>query len=36
MTTLFDLGFGASIFFALALAVFFFVTRTPRSPAAHP
>ena len=31
MTTLFDLGFGASIFFALALAVFFFVTRTPRA-----
>ena len=31
MTALFDLTFGASIFFALALAVFFFVTRTPRA-----
>jgi tight adherence protein C len=31
MTALFNLTFGASIFFALALAVFFFVTRTPRA-----
>src|SRR5208283_3369779 len=31
MTALFNLAFGASIFFALALAVFFFVTRTPRA-----
>jgi tight adherence protein C len=31
MTALFNLTFCASIFFALALAVFFFVTRTPRA-----
>src|SRR5208283_5867487 len=31
MTALFNLTFGASIFFALTLAVFFFVTRTPRA-----
>ena len=31
MTALFKLTFGASIFFALALPVFFFVTRTPRA-----
>ena len=31
MTVLFNLTFGAAIFFALALAVFFFFTRIPRA-----
>jgi tight adherence protein C len=31
MTALFNLTFGAAIFFALALVVFFFFTRTPRA-----
>ena len=31
MTPLFDLTFGATIFFALALAVFLFFTRTSRA-----